>query len=114
MSNPADELKQVFSGITDTMMGLGKAIQENELFEKILIEWLRSKSYNMNGFYVRHYNRNGMLEFKAPTHSVQTGADADTLYLVSKAKLMQWAATNRPELLPASAVTQPARPVIQI
>lgn len=111
MSNPADDLKNIFSGLSDAMGSLGNVMQKNDLIEKILVAWLMSKSYNMDGYYIRHFDRDGMLEFKVPTHSVQNGVDADTLYHISKVKLMQWAASNRPDLLPNDA---PSRPVINI
>jgi len=114
MSNPADDFKSIFNGIGGAIAGIGNIMQKNDLMEKILVAWLVSNGYNMNGYGIRHFDRDGMLEFKVPTHSVQNGVAADTLYHISKAKLMQWAADNRPDLLSASEQTRPTRPIIRI
>jgi hypothetical protein len=112
MSNPADDIKDIFNGISSLAKGLGEQMQNNDLIEKILIAWMISKNFNMQGYSLRHFNRDGMLEFKAKAHSVQNGVQEDTLYHISRVKLTQWASVNRPDLLPQQSA--PVRPIIQI
>lgn len=94
MSNPAEELKDIMSGISSAMSGMGQLMAQNDELEKVLISYLRSKNIPLEGYSIRHYDRNGNLEFKLKAHSVARGIHPDTLYHKSRNELLQWKASQ--------------------
>lgn len=111
MSDPAEQIKQIFGGLSSSIKGLSSELEKNDLLEKILLVWLAAKGMNTQGFSLKHYNRDGNLEFKLKAYSVANGVDQDKLYHASRADLMRWAEKHMSNVVPS---TQPARPVIQI
>lgn len=98
----AEFLSDTFSGIADAISGLGDSFANNDALDVILRRHLESKNMNMSGFSVRHYDRSGSIEYKLKGHSVEQGLADDVLYYSKHDELIQWAAENRPELIPAS------------
>jgi hypothetical protein len=111
MSNPAEDIKNVFDGISGAVSGLGRIMQQNDMFERILIQFLVANGYDMNGYSIRHFDRDGYVEVKLPAYCVSKGIHPDTLVHIKKALVTKWAADNRPDLLPNAA---PSRPVINV
>lgn len=111
MSNPAEQIKQIFGGLSSSIKGLSSEFEKNDLFEKILLVWLAAKGMNTQGFSLKHYNRDGNLEFKLKAFSVANGESEDKLYHASRADLMRWAEKNMANVVSS---TQPVRPIIQI
>jgi len=104
----AEFLKDTFSGLADGISGLGDSFANNDALDVILRRHLESKNMNMSGFSVRHYDRSGSIEYKLKGHSVEQGLADDVLYYSKHDELIQWAAENRPELIPASLMPSAA------
>lgn len=111
MSNPAEQIKEIFSGLAGLAKGLSSIFEENEVMEKILLAYLLSKGMNMQGFSLKHYDRNGSMEFKLKAYSVANGKSEDELYHASRADLKRWAEKHMVDVVPS---TQPVRPIIRI
>ena len=101
-SNPADDFKSIFGGIADAAKELSGEMEQNSALQTILNSWAKEQGINTEGLSVRHFNRDGNIEFKLKTHSVSQGLDVDHLYYASRNDLMNWAKNNRPELIPGS------------
>lgn len=99
MDNGGEQIKEIIGGMVNMLPGLNNAFKRNENWEKLLIAWLISQGYNMDGFSMRHYDDNGMMQFKLKGHSVSKGRDKDQIYRKSKTELRQWAAHHNPSLL---------------
>ena len=111
MSTPAEQIKEIFSGLAGLANGLSSVFEENDVMEKILFAWLLSKGMNTNGYSLKHYNRDGNMEFKLKAYSVANGQSEDMLYHASRADLKRWAEKHMVGVVPS---TQPVRPIIQI
>ncbi len=111
MSTPAEQIKEIFSGLAGLANGLSSVFEENDVMEKILFAWLLSKGMNTNGYSLKHFNRDGNMEFKLKAYSVANGQSEDMLYHASRADLKRWAEKHMAGVVPS---TQPVRPIIQI
>jgi hypothetical protein len=109
MSNPAEQISEIFSGLAGLAKGLGSIFEENAVMEKILLAYLLSKGMNMEGYSLKHYDRNGSMEFKLKAYSVANGKSEDELYHASRTDLKRWAEKHMADTVPS---TQPVRPVI--
>lgn len=112
MTNPAEELKDIMSGISTAMSAMGHLMAQNDELEKVLISYLRYKNIPLEGFSIRHYDRNGNLEFKLRAHSVARGFNPEMLYHKSRAELLAWKASQAsgPSL---NDLRNAVRPIIQ-
>jgi hypothetical protein len=106
----ADFLRDSFSGIADGISDLSDSMSQNDALDRILPRYLESRSMNINGLSVRHYDRSGSLEYKLKAHSVEQGLADDVLYYSKRDELIQWATENRPELLPVPRMASASIP----
>lgn len=106
-SDTAAQLQGIVSGIGESIKDLGHLMAENDQLVTILLSWLQQKGIDTVGFSMRHFDRNGQLEFLLRSHSSKQGVSQDTLYYASRSDLKRWAEKD-------SVNTVSSRPTIRI
>lgn len=95
MSDPAEQIKAAFDGMTSTIKGLADTFAENDYLDLVLREWLTSKGI-VTSVSVRHYARfldgdnRRFIEFKMKEHSIAQGENPDKLWYAPVADLKKW------------------------